>query len=107
MKQGRPRSRCHPGALTGRAQGASSRRPPAPWLERVPGVHRHLLQEEIRLGLEEGGEGAPAPEMHADVLEPLVQAANDVEDKSAVGDDLAQGAELLHLLQLLAIISDG
>ena len=54
--------------------------------------------EWTRLGLEEGGEGAPAPEMHADVLEPLVQAANDVEDESAVGDDLAQSTELLHHL---------
>jgi len=36
--------------------------------------------------------------MHADVLEPLVQAANDVEDEGAVGDRLTQGAKLIHHL---------
>jgi hypothetical protein len=34
------------------------------------------------------------------VAEPLVEAADDVEDEGAVGDDLAKGREIIsHLLQ--------
>jgi len=42
------------------------------------------------------------------VGEALVEAADDVEDEGAVGDDLAEGREIIgHLLQLAAEIGDG
>ena len=38
----------------------------------------------------------------------LVEAADDVEDEGAVGDDLAEGREIIgHLLQLAAVLGDG
>jgi len=42
------------------------------------------------------------------VGEALVEAADDVEDEGAVGDDLVEGREIIgHLLQLAAEIGDG
>ena len=42
-----------------------------------------------------------------DVAKALVEAANDVEDEGAVGDDLAKGSEIIsHLLEAPTIISD-
>jgi hypothetical protein len=46
--------------------------------------------------------------MHADGLEALVEAADEVEDESAVSDGLSEVAEhVRHALHLLAVISDG
>jgi len=47
--------------------------------------------------LQEAGQRVGAVEMEADGSEPFVEAANDVEDKSAVGDRLAEVAEVLRL----------
>jgi len=44
---------------------------------------------------------------HLDVAEALVEAADDVEDEGAVGDDLAEGREIIcHLLHLAAVLGD-
>jgi hypothetical protein len=44
----------------------------------------------------------------ADMGEALIEAADDVEDESAVGDDLTKGREIIgHLLQLVAVLGDG
>ena len=71
-------------------------------------LHHHLLKEEISLRVDEGVEGTPPAKMHPDGLEPLIQAADDVEDEGAVGDDLAEGREIVsHLLQAAAVVGDG
>jgi hypothetical protein len=42
-----------------------------------------------------------------DVAETLIQTPDEVEDESAVGDDLAKGREIVgHLLQPAAVVSD-
>jgi hypothetical protein len=70
-------------------------------------LHRHLLEEEISLRIDEGGEGTPPTKMHPDGLEALVQTADDVEDEGAVGDGLAQVLKhVRHALHLLAVRSD-
>ena len=67
--------------------------------------HHHLLKKETGLRVDEGGEGAPSMKMHPDGLEPLAQAANDVEDEGAVSDDLAQVSKhVRHALHLLAAL---
>jgi len=70
-------------------------------------LHRHLLEEEISLRVNKGGERAPLAKMHPDGLESLVQTADDVEDEGAVGDGLAQVLEhVRHALHLLAVLGD-
>ena len=44
----------------------------------------------------------------ADVGEALIEATDEVENESAVGDDLAEGCEIInHLLQFAAVVGDG
>jgi hypothetical protein len=48
-----------------------------------------FLQGQIVLHLQEGGEGAGAPQYSTDVRETLVEATKNVEDEGAVSDNLA------------------
>ena len=70
-------------------------------------LHRHLLEKKIGLRVGEGGEEAASAKVHPDGLEPLAQASVDVEDKGAVGDDLAQvNKHVLCALHLPAVFGD-
>jgi hypothetical protein len=58
--------------------------------------------------LQEGGEGADAPQQSTDVREALVETMKHVEDEGAVSDNLSQGDEIIsHLLQTEAVLGDG
>jgi hypothetical protein len=62
----------------------------------------------IRTDLQETRQGVGAAEVKADGFEPFVETADDVEDEGAVGDGLAEVAEVLSLaLVAPAIVSDG
>ena len=70
--------------------------------------HGEFLKDEVLTGFQERGEGLGSAKKRADVGEALVEAADDVEDEGAVGDDLAEGREIIgHLLQLAAVLGDG
>ena len=50
----------------------------------------------------------PTLEVHADGQKALAEAANDVEDERAIGDDLAQVTQGIgHGLELAAVVGDG
>jgi hypothetical protein len=67
-----------------------------------------LLQGEVLVDVEEGGEGPSATERGADVGEALVEAADYVEDEGAVGDDFPESAEVVdHLLEAAAVLGNG
>ena len=66
--------------------------------------HGEFLKDEVLTGFQERGEGLGSAKKRADVGEALVEAADDVEDEGAVGDDLTEGREIIgHLLQLAAV----
>ena len=70
-------------------------------------LHRELLHQEIRLGLQEHGKGTSTPKVQADGLELLVTAADDIKHKRAVGDNLSQIAKhVCHALEFPAVIGD-
>ena len=71
-------------------------------------LHGEFLEDEILTRLREGGEGFGPTKERPDVAEALVEAVDDVEDEGVVGDDLAEGREIIgHLLQLVAVCGDG
>ena len=50
----------------------------------------------------------PTLEVHADGQKALAEAANDVEDERAIGDDLAQVTQGIgHGLELVSVVGDG
>ena len=60
------------------------------------------------MGLDEGRERAPTPNVTPDRCKPFVEAADDVEDESAVLNGFAEIGEVVgHALELLAVIGDG
>ena len=60
------------------------------------------------MGLDEGRERAPTPNVTPDRCKPFVEAADDVEDESAVLNGFAEIGEVVgHTLELLAVIGDG
>jgi len=70
-------------------------------------LHGEFLEDGIFTHLQEGGEGFGPAEERPDTAEALVEAADDVEDEGAIGDDLAEGYEIIgHLLQLAAVLGD-
>jgi len=70
--------------------------------------HGQLLNPKIVTDLQEAGQGIGAAEVEADGGEPFVEAADDVEDESAVGDRFAEVAEILRLaLVEPTVVSDG
>lgn len=67
-----------------------------------------LLKEKIVSHLQEGWEGSPASKLKTNAVEPIVEVADDVEDKSAIRDGLAKIAKSVgHPLELAAIDGDG
>jgi hypothetical protein len=70
--------------------------------------HRQLLKEKIVSHRQEGWERSPASKMKTNDVEPVVEAADDVEDESAVRDWLAKVTERVgHPLELVAVVGDG
>jgi len=67
-----------------------------------------FLKNEVVTSLEEGGEGPTAPKKGPDVSEALNEAADDVEDEGALGDDFAEGPKVVcHLIEMAAVLGDG
>ena len=70
--------------------------------------HRELRKEEVGLGTDVGGEGAPATKVHADSLEPLAEATNDIKNEGAVADGLTQVYKHVgHAFHLLVVLGYG
>jgi hypothetical protein len=70
--------------------------------------HGEFLKNEVFTSFQERGEGLGTTKEGADVGEALVEAADEVEDEGTIGDDLAEGREIIsHLLQSAAVVGDG
>ena len=70
-------------------------------------LHGEFLEDEILTRLQEGGERFGPAKERPNVAGALVEAVDDVEDKGAVRDDLAEGREIIGHLQLAAVLGDG
>ena len=67
-----------------------------------------LLQEKGILGLEERGERVAAAKVQTNVVVPLVEAPDEVEDERAIGDCLTEVPEVIrHPLETPAVVGDG
>ena len=71
-------------------------------------LHHEFLEEEVGLGVGEGENGAAAAKKHPDVLEALVQPADEVKDQGAIINNLTQVSKhVRHALELLGVLGDG
>ena len=70
--------------------------------------HGHLLEGQLGDDVLEQREQPTAAKMTTDVAEPVVEAADDVQDQRAVSDGLAKGGEAVrHGLEATAVVGDG
>jgi hypothetical protein len=66
-----------------------------------------LLHEQVGTGVQEAGEGLAATEVEGDGGVVFVEAAQEVEDKGTVGDDLTQVPKGIgHALETPAVVGD-
>jgi hypothetical protein len=66
-----------------------------------------ICQGEVIADVEEGGEGSSVTKQGADMGEALVEAADHIEDESAVRDDFLEGTEVVGHLEAAVVLGDG